>query len=393
MCQIGAYVDDFLIAGRHHDPEFMQLRDLLFAMYRWGEWEKGSFIMCGVHITQNLDYSFKLSQEKYVHEKMTHIDFHHKSPKESGATATEVSQLRGVLGSIQWKVTQTGPQFAAALNHLQSDVTRATTQTLKDANKLVTEIKRGAQPLKIHHHDYVHWKDIASITWHDAAQGDRKDGSSTGGYIRGFGRKDKILAGDWTPISLMSWSTSKLPRVARSSLGAEIQSACIAEEEQYIARLMWAQVNGCTCGNVEDSDAAVNHVPSYMVTDAKALYDAHKSETSALGLKERRSGIELLFLKQNMQRNKTILRWVNSGAMLADSMTRSKARYILESFLRTGVWKLVDDDKFTSLKKRTAGGKDPFEDLPQADYLQTAGKTEPSEQGDGEDTDEELIPA
>jgi len=129
--------------------------------------------------------------------------------------------------------------------------------------------------------------------------------------------------------------------------------------------MMWAQINGRSCDTLDESEAAVNSVPALMVTDAKALFDAHKSETSALGLKEKRSGIELLFLKENMARNGTTLRWVNSGAMLADAMTKGKARYILEEFLRTGVWKIVEDDKFTSLKKRTADGKDPFEDLDQ----------------------------
>ena len=194
--------------------------------------------------------------------------------------------------------------------------------------------------------------------WTDAAQGDRPDGRSTGGYIGGFGRQKDIEAGEWFDLSLTTWSTSKLPRVARSSLAAEIQEACVAEDESYLIRLMWAEINGIDTGNVND---AINNVPSYLVTDAKALFDAVKSETSALGLKERRSGIELEGLKENLVNNQTVLRWVNCGAMLADPMTKGKMRYLLEEFLRHPQWKLVDDPKFESFRKRKLDGGTAFE--------------------------------
>jgi hypothetical protein len=121
---------------------------------------------------------------------------------------------------------------------------------------------------------------------------------------------------------------------------------------------MWSEINQTS---ELSSDEQVNLVPAYLVTDAKALYDAVQSETSALGLKERRSGIELLGLKDNLKRNATTLRWVNSGAMLADPMTKGKMRYLLEEFLRVPQWKLVDDEKFESFKKRKLKGKDAFE--------------------------------
>ena len=59
---VGAYVDDFLIAGCHSDPEFMKLRKQIAEMYRWGAWQKGTFVMCGVRIVQDKDYSFTLNK-------------------------------------------------------------------------------------------------------------------------------------------------------------------------------------------------------------------------------------------------------------------------------------------------------------------------------------------
>ena len=141
----------------------------------------------------------------------------------------------------------------------------------------------------------IDWKDLASVTWTDAAQGDRPDGGSTGGFISGLALKQEILAGIWTPISLISWGTAKLPRVPRSNLAAEIPEACIAEEEAFIVRLIWAEINGVSADSTQESNEAVRAVPSFLVTDAKALYDASKSETSALVLKKKDQALSCSF--------------------------------------------------------------------------------------------------
>jgi len=312
--------------------------------------------MCGVRITQNMDFSFKLDQTTFVHEKLQTIDI----PKgvDRPATEREISQLRGLNGGLQWKATQTGPQICASLNAIQSQVTKATLKTIREANELTKYVKSQDYSIKIHSHKFSHWQELAVFTWADAAQGDRPDGGSTGGYVTCLGEAAAASNGCWTDMSLVAWGTGKLPRVARSSLSAEVQQACIAEEETFLVRLMWAEINGVDSMTADD---IVNAVPAFQTTDAKALFDAVKSETSALGLKERRSGIELLALKENLKTNQTNLRWVNSGAMLADAMTKSKARHIMEMFLREPSWKLVQDEKFESYKKRKAKGGDAFD--------------------------------
>ena len=71
---VAAYVDDFLIAGDHNNKEFLKIRTSIQNMYRWGAWDKGSFTMCGVKITQKMDFSFVLDQSKYVHDGLRLIE-------------------------------------------------------------------------------------------------------------------------------------------------------------------------------------------------------------------------------------------------------------------------------------------------------------------------------
>ena len=55
--------------------------------------------------------------------------------------------------------------------------------------------------------------------------------------------------------------------------------------------------------------------PGIIVLDAKAVYDAlHNSSLTALGLTEKRSGIEL----RGLEEHDTDLRWCHSDIQLAD---------------------------------------------------------------------------
>ena len=90
--------------------------------------------MCGVRITQKLDFSFVLDQNKYAHEGLTLIDIH-KEP-DRPVNERELSQLRAVLGALQWKATQTGPHISASLNALQSPVSKSYTEDAKRSQRL-----------------------------------------------------------------------------------------------------------------------------------------------------------------------------------------------------------------------------------------------------------------
>ena len=69
--------------------------------------------------------------------------------------------------------------------------------------------------------------------------------------------------------------------------------------------------------------------------------------------------------------------------MLADGMTKGKMRHMIEEFLRNPSWKLVDDEKFQSFKKRKADGSDAFDK--QEDAAGLATESEGSQSGSSSD--------
>ena len=90
---------------------------------------------------------------------------------------------------------------------------------------------------------------------------------------------------------------------------------------------------------------------SAIVIDAKGLYDAINKDGISSSL-DKRAGIEIMCIKEELARQKTQLRWVSSERMLADGMTKIHARQVLVDMLRSGFLSLVKDKQFTAAKKK-----------------------------------------
>ena len=74
---------------------------------------------------------------------------------------------------------------------------------------------------------------------------------------------------------------------------------------------------------------------SFVITDAKSLYDAANSMSAGLKLAERRSAIELAGTNEKLRAMRGHRKWCNSDQQLADGLTTTSARASsLESFAR-----------------------------------------------------------
>ena len=133
---IGAHVDDFLIAG-DEGPERKTTIETLLAAFRWTPWEERTFKQCGVMIEQQPDGSIIQHQEEYL-ALMEEVKLESKRSKEltSPVTESERTQLRALLGGLQWMVTQTRLDVSVDVNLLQSCVTTATVENILTADKI-----------------------------------------------------------------------------------------------------------------------------------------------------------------------------------------------------------------------------------------------------------------
>ena len=350
---VGAHVDDFLICGQEENAEWQKFLEILLVSFRWTPWERQKFKQCGVLIEQQPDQSIIQHQEEYL-ATMTEIEISKERAAQlnSPVTEKERTQLRAVLGGLQWLVTQTRVDGMIDVNLLQSKVVSATVETLLSANKVLRKLRQG--PAKLYSRRIE--GQVNLIAWSDASWANRQDGKSTGGFLIGV-CGDEVLRGKRGHISVVSWGTNKLKRVARSSMSAELQALAIAEDELHLCRMCWAEFSGedIDLGKVEET---VQSIPGTVVIDAKSIYDALTSQNQPLQLTEKRSALELLAYLRNTERNKTETRWVHGGANLADGLTKLGQHPMLREFLETSTWSLVQDETQTAGKKRKAKGLD-----------------------------------
>jgi hypothetical protein len=275
----------------------------------------------------------------------------------STVTESERTQLRAILGGLQWLVTQTRLDCAVDVNLLQSMVKDATVETLLAANKVLRKMRQG--PTKLYTRKLDESKGLHMVAWSGASWANRKDGKSTGGFIVGLCARP-VLKGERGHITIVSWATNKLKRVARSSMAAEMQALANAEDELHLCRLAWLELNGYEI-NLSEVDRAVQEIPGTVIIDAKSIYDTLTSQNQPTQLSENRTALELLAYLRNTEANGTETRWVHGGANIADGLTKIGHHPMLRNFLETSTWCFVHDPLQRSGKKRSTEKMNPLE--------------------------------
>lgn len=348
---IASHVDDFLISGEEGHSDWMMALQTFKESFVWSPWESTPYTHCGVGVTQLPDFSFQLQHDGYCEEvKQITIDLTSEQ-----ITPEERSQARAVLGAIQWRSLQTGPQHMSKVSQLQSMLPKGNKDVLTQINRLCREVYSqryvsvGTKQLGAEDD-----RSIGFAVWTDAAVGNRPDLSSTGGYLVGMVRNDFFL-GTKGVVNPISWRSGKLPRVARSSLSAEVQALAEGEQELMMCRAEWAELIGHEL-DLRCPEKTTSLVQAAMIVDAKSVYDAfHKGDAvnSAFSMKEKYAALELLAVSESLRRQNTSLLWVSSEAQLADGLTKPAAQDQMRQFLQGGqLWAVRYDPNFVAAKRK-----------------------------------------
>ena len=139
-------------------------------------------------------------------------------------------------------------------------------------------------------------------------------------------------------MSLISWLSSRLKRVARSSSAAETQAAADGDDEAVYIRLCVQEVLFGQL-DLQNWQSETRQIPAALVVDCRGVYDAlARSSFSCLGLKDKKCGLEALAVKQCLVECGTLIRWCHSAAQLGDVVTKDSdaARALWELFVRRG---------------------------------------------------------
>ena len=172
------------------------------------------------------------------------------------------------LPQLLWLGMHCLPQLLAPLSLLMGQTPQATVGTIYEVNKLARKATAWARTqLKIHaHHSPI------VVTYTDAGWTTRPDGTSQSGQLV-FIANSELLQSRESNMSLISWHSSRLRRVARSSSAAETQAAADGDDEAVYIRLCLKEV---LFGQLDlrNWQSEARQIPAALVVDCRGVFDA-----------------------------------------------------------------------------------------------------------------------
>ena len=235
---------------------------------------------------------------------------------------------------------------------------KSTVQDLLDVNQLLHKIKSVShEPMKII--SFSDHEEPQVYCWTDASSQNRHDGSSTNGIFIGMSGK-KLKQGDVDRVSPWYWQSGEIDRVCRPPGAAEARAIVDGEDILFLLRFQWSEI----LGFVPDLHDIGNHVAE--VGGGSPILGMFMTiwRSRILPPKgaERRVDLELLTLKESQNRTQLRMRWVNSQAMLANTLTKRGEDVQLSRFVQLGqTWRIVHDIHMFSGKRRVRNGMDVLE--------------------------------
>ena len=295
---IGIYVDDLLHAGI---AEFKKtvMKDIE-GLFIIGSQHQDMFTYIGLELEQQEDFGIDLHITKYIDKLKEISTSHYDLPAESKIPEDLKTPVRSLVGMFNWACSVSRPDIAYYACQFSSKACNATLRDIQDMNKVVRYLKTN--PVVLRFPPFSGFSELILEVYCDAAYGNLAGGASQGGYV--------ILVSDGVVRTPVSWSSHKLKRVSRSTLTAETLALADAIDAAiYISALM-SEV-------IYDSGKSV---PIVCYTDNDSLYQA--AHTSNV-VDEKRLRIELGAIRESIDRNEFILKWVSSKDQVADALTKA----------------------------------------------------------------------
>ena len=175
---IGVATDDLLHGGT---KEHWNRMHRIQAKYKLGKFSHGEGRFAGKEV-KYADGVIKLCQPIYTTEKIKQIPLtkERKGEKMSYCNTDEITQLRGLLGSLSWLAKETRPDLSGRVALLQQCMPRPFIQDLLDANALTREAV--AEPeLGINFYpippENLRVGTVTDASWGNARQGNLEQGS------------------------------------------------------------------------------------------------------------------------------------------------------------------------------------------------------------------------
>ena len=374
---IGVHVDDGLCCGAEY---FQTQLQKLASKFPFGSHRKRNFTFTGLKIDQQKDHTITVSQEQYVKDiQPIKIGRDRRQVAEDAVTESERQSLRALIGSLSYAAINSRPDLGSRIGNLQSSINRAKVSTLCEANKVLHEAKMYADTMLTIHP--IPLQDLRFIAFSDASFASERNPDSHQGMMI-MSCHAKIGENRTSFVNPIIWHSKKIQKVAVSTLSAEAMALAGSVDMLSWTRLYWGWLMN-TKIPWKHADEALLRLPEafaaippidkevgikgpsdevqelltklppsnsgIITTDCKPLYDLI-SRTAPPSCQEFRTQLQAKLIKEHLQSGIKI-RWVPSGAQIADALTKVMDSTMLRECLKLGKYCLHDESEI--LKARS----------------------------------------
>ena len=277
-----------------------------------------------------------------MHDQITGV---HEEPELS---PEERKLIGSIVGQLNWAARQGRYDLSFVSSMVQQLAGQGRAEALKWVNSAVRRAREGCDCVIRRFPCALDEMLIVSVS--DAAYGAMPNGGSQGGTLVMIA-DPAILAGPG-PVYIVEATSSKIQRVVRCSMSAEVSSLATAFEHGDYVRAVWAELVDHTfkLGQWKLSAAKWRHL---LVTDAKTGYDAIASEVLP---SDRKIAIDVGVLREGLLEpcSENYIRWVPGSEMPGDGLTKWAHNQVLTKVMCSGEWSLVDTPEAQELRRLAA---------------------------------------
>ena len=264
---LGIHVDDGICGG---NDRFHAVLDKLRSRFSFGSFEEKDFVFTGIHLHQWEDGSIEMDQSSYVESiEAIEIPRQRRKDPESPVTDSERQRLRQLVGSLQYAAVHTRADICAKVGELQSAINSACVSHLLLANKVLHEAKTHQVSIMI---VPIKEEEVTFCAFSDASFASSQKLSAHQGTII-FATHTTLLDNHPAVVCPMAWSSKRIPRVVRSTLGAEAFALSNSVDRLSWLRLFWAWLKDPAVPWQQPEKVLESEPTAAAATDCKSVYD------------------------------------------------------------------------------------------------------------------------
>ena len=314
---VACHVDDFSHAGTELFNQVI-IEGAICKRFIIASKERRVFRYIGFNINQNNGGSMTLDQSDYVNDlEVVAVSSERKRHSDQDLAPEERSQLRSIVGRMNWAVQGTRPDLAFDLTDLSTKFKNGKVSDLIKATKCIKKLKYEQSSLffPVLNQNET-WR---IIVFSDASHANLSQGTGS------MGAHVIFLVDSNSNCCTLSWHGGKIKRVVRSTIAAEALSLCEAVEDAIFLKHILTEIS-----------AAKTEVKIHAFVDNRDVVDAVYSTKS---VDDKRLRIDISSLKEFVVNEEiSSIRWCPGSIQLANGMTKQGAKVdSLLNILQTGV--------------------------------------------------------